>query len=116
NENIPCGTEEFYESYGMTSDATMRELFTKRSNNFTRGLQTDHRAFESVIPFCEYEDGALKRISLLPIELGFGGPRSVSGLPRPAYHADFIDRLIEMSAPYNTKIVKKEDGTAVIVL
>ena len=38
NENIPYGPEEFYEDYGLNSDSTMRELFQKRSKNFTRGM------------------------------------------------------------------------------
>ena len=116
NENIPYGPEEFYEDYGLNSDSTMRELFQKRSNNFTRGLQTDRRAFESVVPLCSYRGGELKHLLLLPIELGFGGPRSTSGLPRPMLGADFIERLSSMSSPYGTNIVMRDDGIAEVVL
>ena len=48
NENIPFSPEDYYASRGLTSDNTMHELFQKRSANFTRGLQTDQKAFESV--------------------------------------------------------------------
>ncbi|MCI8870013.1 MAG: CapA family protein [Lawsonibacter sp.] len=116
NENIPYGPEEFYDGYGLDSDSTMRDLFIKRSNNFSRGLQTDHRAFESVIPLCRYEDGALREIVMLPIELGFGAPRSTGGLPRPMPHAPFLSRLIEMSKPYGTEIRETPDGLAAVVL
>lgn len=116
NENIPYGPEEFYAAYGLNSDDTMRALYTKRSKNFTRGLQTDKRAFESVIPCCEYEGGKLSKITMLPVELGFGRPRSTGGTPRPMRHAPFIDRLAQMSAPYGTVIRETEDGLAEIVL
>lgn len=116
NENIPCGPEDFYEMYGLTSGATMRELFASRSNGFTRGLQTDHRMFESVIPYWEVQDGQLKKITLMPIELGFGSPRSTGGLPRPHKNASFIKRLAEMSKPYGTTIRYTPDGLAEVVL
>lgn len=116
NENIPYGPEEFYEAYGLNSDSTMRDLFTARSNGFKRGLQTDHRAFETVIPLCEYEDGKLEKITLMPVELGYGTARSMGGLPRPAKHAGFIKRLVEMSKVYGTEIRETEDGLAEVIL
>lgn len=116
NENIPCGPEDFYEMYGLTSDAAMRTLFETRSHGFTRGLQTDRRMFESVIPFWEIENGRLARITLMPIELGFGSPRSTGGLPRPCKNAPFIDRLAEISRPYGTEIRRTPDGLAQITV
>ena len=115
NENIPFSPEEDYERQGLTSDATMREVFQKRSNNFTRGLQTDRRMFESVIPRWEIEGGVLKRLELLPIELGFGMPRSRNGLPAPAKDNSILDRLARMSAPYGTKL-EIQDGIASVIL
>lgn len=116
NENIPYGPEDFYEMYNLTSGATMRELFATRSNGFTRGLQTDHRMFESVIPYWETTDGRLTKMTLMPIELGFNSARSGSGLPRPLKYAAFIDRLADMSKPYGTTIKRTADGLAEIVL
>ena len=114
NENIPCGPEDFYAFYGLTSDNTMLDIFEKRSVGCKKGLQTDHRAFESVVPYCEYRDGKLARLVLLPIDLGFGSPRSTGGLPRP--HAPFLQRLAEMSAPFGTVIRQTPDGLAEVVL
>ncbi len=116
NENIPYGPEDFYKSYDLTSDNTMLDLFKKRSQNFTKGLQTDRRAFETVVPHCQYEDGKLKKITLLPVELGFGSARSMGGLPRIQRHASFIRRLIEMSEPFGTRICETEDGLAEIII
>ncbi len=104
NENIPFAPEEDYEKQGLTSDATMHELFAKRSKGFVRGLQTDKRMFESVIPRWEIVDGKVIKLELLAIELGFGLPRSRSGMPAPAKGSGILQRLKEMSEAYGTKM------------
>lgn len=105
NENIPYSPEEYYETKGMTSDDTMHELFRKRSANFTRGLQTDRRMFESVIPLWEMdENGKLVSLKMMAIELGFGLPRSRGGMPAPAKDGVILERLKEMSESYGTKM------------
>lgn len=109
NENIEYAPEDFYAKQGLNSDATMHELFKKRSNNFVRGLYTKREMFEAIIPYWEMEDGVLKKLELLPVELGFGLPRSTGGWPKPAGYMDFVDRLIDMSKPYGTSM-KFEDG------
>jgi len=101
-ENVPFAPEDFYLKYGLNSDDTMHDLFKKRSADFTRGLQTQPEMFETVIPYWEMQDGVLQKLELLPVELGFGMPRSQSGWPRPAKNLDFVRRLCEMSAPYGT--------------
>ena len=115
NENIPYLPEEYYEAQGLTSDATVREVFTKRSKNFTRGLQTDRRMFESVIPRWEVVDGKMTKLELLPITLGFGLPRSRNGNPAPAADDSILRRLAEMSEPFGTKMEIK-NGIATVIL
>ena len=115
NENIPYSPEDYYAEKGLTSDATMREVFAKRSNNFTRGLQTDKRMFEAVIPRWEMENGKLTKLELLSVELGFGLPRSRGGMPAPAKGSEILQRLKEMSEPYGTKM-ELEGNIATVVL
>jgi poly-gamma-glutamate capsule biosynthesis protein CapA/YwtB (metallophosphatase superfamily) len=115
NENIPFAPEDFFEKYELNSDATMRELFEKRSNNFTRGLQTKREMFEAIIPHWEMEDGILKKLEFLPIELNFGLPRSRNGWPRPAKDLGFVERLKEMSKPYGTEI-RIENGIGKVIV
>ena len=116
NENIPYSPEDYYEPKGMTSDDTMHELFIKRSNNFTRGLQTDRKMFETVIPLWEMdEDRKVTKLRLMPVELGFGLPRSRNGMPAPAKDDAILHRLAEMSAPYGTKMEIK-DGIATVII
>lgn len=104
NENIQKAPADFFEKYNLPSDATMHELFKVRSNNFTRGLQVKQDMWETVIPYWEMEDGNLKKLSLLAVELGFGLPRSRSGWPAPAKDSKILMRLAGMSAPYGTEM------------
>lgn len=104
NENIQYAPEDFYQKYGLTSDSTMHELFKIRSNNFKRGLMTDIKCFETVIPYWEMKDGKLTKLELMPVELGFDLSHSISGWPKPAKDLSFIERLKEMSKPFGTKI------------
>lgn len=104
NENIPYSPEDEYEGRNMTSDDTMAEVFRKRSKNFTRGLQTDSRMFEAVIPRWEMENGKLTKLELLAVELGFGQPRSRNGNPAPAKDDKILQRFAEMSRPYGIEM------------
>jgi hypothetical protein len=104
NENIEFAPEDFYANYGLNSDSTMHELFRKRSNNFTRGLQTKREMFEAIIPYWEMEDGKLVKLELLPVELGFGQPRSTNGWPRASKDPQLIQRIIDLSKEYGTKM------------
>ena len=115
NENIPFMPEDYYTEKGLTSDATMHEVFAKRSNNFTRGLQTDRRMFESVIPRWEVKDGKITKLELLAIELGFGKGRSQGGLPAPAKDSSILERFAEMSKPYGVKM-KINGNVATVIL
>ena len=115
SENIEFAPEDFYASYGLNSDATMHDLFKKRSNHFTRGLQTKREMFESVIPYWEMEDGKLTKLELHPVELGFGQPRSTSGWPRPAKDSSLSERIIDMSEAYGTKMILADGVIKVLV-
>ncbi len=104
NENIQKAPADFFEKYNLTSDSTMHELFKVRSANFTRGLQTKQEMWETVIPYWEMEDGELRKLELMAVELGFGLPRSRSGWPVSATDSRILERIAEMSAFYGTKM------------
>ena len=112
--SIAFAPEDFYEKYGLTSDATVHELLAKRSKNFTRGLMEDKKMFETVVPYWEADkEGRITRLELLPLTLSMGEDNlSMRGLPKLSDDLSFIDRLAKMSAPYGTKIYMK-DGIAV---
>ena len=114
NECIPFAPEEMFDRQGLTSDATMRELFCDRSAGYTRGLMRDRRMLESVIPRFEMEDGELTCLELLPIELHFGEKVWRGGNPRFSAEHGIIERLAQMSEPFGTTVEIDERGFGVI--
>lgn len=114
NECIPYAPEEMYKMQGLTSDATMREFFCKRSKNYTRGLMRDRRMLESVIPYFEMEDGKLTYLELMPIELNFDLPVWRSGNPRFSDKHNIIERLRDMSKEFGTTITIDERGYGIV--
>jgi len=115
NENILRGPEQFFTTYGLTSRDTMHDLFATRSAQFTRGLQTEPKMFEALIPYWEMNQGKLTRLLLMPVELGFGQPRSRNGWPRFEPHKGILQRVAAMSEAFGTRI-EIRDGIGEVVL
>ena len=108
--NVEIAPEEFFKKHGLDSSATVHELLKKRSKDFTVGLMTDKRMFRSVIPCWETENGKLKKLTLMPIEMKMDGHKSENGLPRRSYNPEIAQYLREMCEPYGTKITLEADG------
>ena len=102
-ENCELAPEDFYAKFGLTSDSSMYEVFKARTKNFTCGLQRQKVMMEAIIPFFEMEDGKLKSLEIMPIELGFGMSHSKIGLPRLAKDNSILERYAKMSEKYGTK-------------
>lgn len=109
--NIEYAPEDFYEQYGLDSKATVHELLRKRSKDFTVGLMTDKRMFQSVIPCWETENGELKSLTLYPISLSMTGNKSEIGLPRLERDAEFMADFARRCERYGTKLCKNPDGS-----
>ena len=114
-ETIANAPADMYEKQGLAPDAGLDALFENRSGGGKHGLYYDPVMFETVVPFWAYEDGALCRLELLPVELNFGAPRSTGGWPRPKPDAGILERLAGMSEAFGTKI-RIEDGIGVVEL
>lgn len=96
--SVEFAPEDFYNKYGLTTDATMHQLLKQRSKNFTVGLMEDRRMVQTVVPYWETKNGKITKLELLPLESPLKGNKSENGLPRLATDMEFIDRLAEMSA------------------
>lgn len=117
NECIEYAPYEMYESQNMTDDATMRDLFCERSKGYTRGLMRDKRMLQSVIPYFEMENGELKSLELMPIELNFDKKEVwQKGDPHFSTGHGIIERLSAMSEPFGTKITINEKGIGTVGL
>jgi len=115
-ETIQKAPPGMFEKQGMTGNEGLDAMFEARSGHGKRGLYYNPVMFESVIPYWEAEDGVLKKLTLLPIELHYGAPRSVGGWPSPNFSAGILERLREMSRPYGTEITINSDGLGVVRL
>lgn len=110
--DVEYAPEEFFAQYGLSSKKnTVYELLKTRSKNFTIGLMTDKRMFQSVIPYWETENGKLKSLIFYPVELCMDRESPDLGLPRLAKNADFMDGFIKRSQDYGTHFMKNEDGS-----
>lgn len=109
--NIEYAPEDFFEQYGLDSKATIHELLKKRSKDFTVGLMTDKRMFQSIIPYWETEKGQLKKLMLYPIRLSMTGNKSEIGLPRLEKDAEFMSDFAKRCERYGTKLYKNSDGS-----
>lgn len=116
NECIPYAPAEMFKMQGLSDDSTLRELFCKRSADYTRGLMRDRRMLESVIPYFEMENGALTKLELMPIELQFDEPVWRSGNPRFSSEHGIVERLARMSENYGTKIAVDSRGFGIVKL
>lgn len=110
--DVAIAPEDFYDKYGMSSDASAMDLIEKRSNGFTKGLMAQEVMLETVIPMWETDGKELKRLELMPIKVSCGEGKHIEGLPQPAADTGFIDRLAQMSRPYGVEITM-ENGVAV---
>ena len=116
NEHTQFAAEDMFEKYGLTSDTSMGELYNVRSKGHTRGLLTERRVMEAIIPYMEIENDRVTKIELMPIDMGVDLEFWQKGLPRPGYGMGILERLAKMSEPYGTKITIREDGIGEIVL
>lgn len=104
---------DFMLAYGVDKNATAWEGLMARSQNNTKGLQTQECNFLTVLPRVTIgDDGRVCGVEMLPISLGFHREGNLNGLP---YHAkgeegrkifDILDRL---SRPYGTKLTYEND-------
>ncbi len=108
--SVELAPEEFFNKHGLDSSSTVHQLLKKRSKDFTVGLMTDKRMFRSVIPLWEAENGKLKKLTLMPIEMKMDGHKSENGLPRRSYDPEIAEYLREMCAPFGTRLTLRDDG------
>ncbi len=118
NDTVEKQPQEFYRKYGLGLECTPADAYDARESVGVRGLHTDPRVFESVIPLVQMEQGMAKSIQLYPVTLGFGLPRWQRGRPElaPSVQSRIIlEQLEELSAGYGT-VFRMEEGVGVIKL
>jgi len=108
--SIELAPADFFAKHGLPSNATVHELLKKRSKDFTVGLMTDKRMFQTVIPYWETDGTKLTKMVLMPVEMSMDSHKSDMGLPRRSYDPGIAEYLRKMCEPFGTKITLMDDG------
>lgn len=105
-----------YERFRVDPAATPSEVYRIRYDDDRKGFPMDARFWQTVVPVCHFEDGALAAIEIVPVELGYGLPPHRRGRPRLAEGAvatEILSRFVRLSEPYGTRI-HVSDGRATV--
>lgn len=116
NETVELQPWENYRSVGLGNDALPGEFYDARNEQGGGSFPAQARYWEAVVAVPVFRSGALTRIDLVPITLGFGLDRPQRGRPLAAkgdLARKIIDGLGELSAPLGTNVVF-ENGIGVI--
>ncbi len=114
NETVAALPSDFYEKYGLDMNASTQEAFDKRSKGDTVGLVTNKDVWRAVIPRWTMRDGELEEMTLHPISLGFGLPRSERGTPVLSDDKDALLKMQALCEPFGTSIVINDENLASI--
>jgi poly-gamma-glutamate capsule biosynthesis protein CapA/YwtB (metallophosphatase superfamily) len=101
-------------------EATPADFFDSRSGREWMGEWASHgtnpAAWRDIVAVVEFEDGALSKVELVPIDLGYRRPRSQRGRPvlaRGDEARDVLELFQRLSSPFGTVI--ESDGTRGLV-
>jgi len=109
NETVPLQPGDNYERHGLTADALPGEFYDRRESErgAFRTLIEDPIYWESVVATVQFTGGRVKEITLYPITLGHGLPRSARGRPQLAddrLGRKIVDDLQRVSQRFGSRI------------
>jgi poly-gamma-glutamate synthesis protein (capsule biosynthesis protein) len=107
NETLLRLPSENYEPYDLAGDRHVNDFNDARYNFDKSGFPSDRMIWEAVIAIPKFRGEQLTELSLHPITLGFGQPRSVRGRPLLAegeLGQKILGDLIKLSSEMGTKI------------
>lgn len=111
NETVEKLPADFYEKYSVEPRhlGTVGQAMRVRSNNGTRGLSANPKAWQSIMASIEF-DGQLRSVTLYPIELQLGKSAAQQGWPVISSNdSGIIESAAALSEAYGTTITI-EDG------
>ncbi len=73
-----------YLRFRVDQSKTPSEIARSRSRDGEQGFPADPRYWQTVVPRCQFEEGSLTGIDLVPVSLGYGEPTQWRGRPRLA--------------------------------
>jgi poly-gamma-glutamate synthesis protein (capsule biosynthesis protein) len=109
NEFIEKYSAEVYETHGFDRHAHPTELY---AGEIFTNFDSDRADFESFLPICRFEDGALADVTLFPFDMGYGQSGLESGYPERVVGeraTRILSQLQTLSDPYGTEITIEDD-------
>jgi poly-gamma-glutamate capsule biosynthesis protein CapA/YwtB (metallophosphatase superfamily) len=106
-ETVRYLPQEAYGRYGLDDMATPADFVKARYLNDTKGHPADPLQWQQICALCQYREGKLNEIKLVPLDLGFGKPRSQRGRPLLADEQlgeEIIRRVATLSKRYGTEV------------
>jgi len=116
NDTLEAVPADAYARFGLDADATPADFLDERSGGGTKGHGAQAGFWESVAVTCRFAGRELAEIRLLPLDLGFGRPRSERGRPLLAgaeVAGRVIERIERLSRPFGVTV--RKDGASGIV-
>lgn len=109
NELIYKLPADSYKRFGIEDWQTFTpsDVFRIRSQGGRKGFPADKLYWQTVMPICEFADGKLSQIKIVPVGLTHGNTPHERGRPYLAQgdKADeILSKFAELSLPYGTKI------------
>ena len=111
NELIYKLPADSYSRFGINQSLTPSELFSIRSQDGNKGFPADELYWQSVMPICQFENGVLSGIRIVPIGISHGKEAYMRGTPYLAKGDEaknIIRKFSDLSNEYGTNIIYKE--------
>jgi poly-gamma-glutamate synthesis protein (capsule biosynthesis protein) len=118
NDTLLRMPSENYEPYNLGPNAHVADFNDQRYDFDRRGFPADREIWEGVLAMPRWNGKQLVELTLHPVTLGFGKPRTERGRPMLAEGEQarkIVDDLIRLSKPFGTRIEYRQ-GAGVIVL
>ena len=106
NELVELQPFEQYEKARISEHQGTGTLFDARSRGGTAGFALEEHYWQTVVPVLRWEGGALAQVTIHPVALGFGLPRSMRGRPVLATGDEgqrILQRFEQLSRPFGTE-------------
>lgn len=118
NELVPRIPADSYDRFRADPDLTPGAVYRQRTAEDTKGFPAERRFWETVVPFCHFEEGRLTTVEILPVSLGLGEAAHLRGRPRLAdgeEAARILGRFADLSTPFGTRM-EMTGGSARVIL
>ncbi len=117
NDTVKWQPSYNYDALSLGSESTPADFYDKRSKG-KRGFPNDPIYWQSVVTRIYFKAKKIESIELVPIDLGFGKPRSMNGRPMIAeaqIATQALNRVRDLSSQMGTKI-RLEKGRGWVVV